>query len=62
MREPSRLRKAEEIIELAMMFQNSFCGLCIDDIKDHFECSRRSAERMKAILFDMFAEKLKMEH
>ena len=58
MREPSRLRKAEEIIELAMMFQNSFCGLCIDDIKDHFECSRRSAERMKAILFDMFPEKI----
>lgn len=58
MREPSRLRKAEEIIELAMMFQNSFCGLCIDDIKDHFECSRRSAERMKAILFDMFTDKI----
>ena len=58
MREPSRLRKAEEIIELAMMFQNSYCGLCIDDIKDHFECSRRSAERMKAILFDMFTDKI----
>jgi len=58
MREPSRLRKAEEIIELAMMFQNSFRGLCIDDIKDHFECSRRSAERMKTVLFDMFADKI----
>ena len=58
MREPSRLRKAEEIIELAMMFQNSFRGLCIDDIKEHFECSRRSAERMKTLLFDMFPEKI----
>ena len=58
MREPSRLRKAEEIIELAMMFQNSFRGLCIDDIKDHFECSRRSAERMKTVLFEMFADKI----
>lgn len=58
MREPSRLRKAEEIIELAMMFQNSFCGLCIDDIKEHFECSRRSAERMKTLLFEMFPEKI----
>ena len=53
MREPSRLRKAEEIIELAMMFQNSFRGLCIDDIEEHFECSRRSAERMKTLLFEM---------
>ena len=57
-REPSRLRKAEEIIELAMMFQNSYCGLCISDIQEHFECSRRSAERMKTVLFDMFADKI----
>ena len=54
----SRLNKTEEIIELAMMFQNSYCGLCIDDIKEHFECSRRSAERMKALLFDMFPDKI----
>ena len=54
----ARLNKTEEIIELAMMFQNSYCGLCIDDIKEHFECSRRSAERMKALLFDLFSEKI----
>ena len=54
----SRLNKTEEIIELAMMFQNSFCGLCIDDIQAHFECSRRTAERMKALLFDLFTEKI----
>ncbi len=58
MREPSRLRKAEEIIELAMMFQNSFRGLCISDIQEHFECSRRSAERMKTVLFEMFPDKI----
>ena len=54
----SRLNKTEEIIQLAMLFQNSYCGLCIDDIKDHFECSRRSAERMKTLLFDLFPEKI----
>ncbi len=54
----SRLIKAEQIIQLAMLFQNSYCGLCIDDIQEHFECSRRSAERMKALLFDMFPEKI----
>ena len=54
----SRLIKAEQIIELAMLFQNSYGGLCIDDIQEHFECSRRSAERMKALLFDMFPEKI----
>lgn len=31
----SRLNKTEEIIELAIMFQNSYCGLCIDDIQEH---------------------------
>ena len=54
----SRLNKTEQIIELAMMFQNSYCGLCIEDIEHHFECSRRSAERMKALLFDLYPEKV----
>lgn len=53
----SRLNKAEQIIELAMMFQNSYSGLCIDDIQEHFECSRRSAERMKSLLFSLFPGK-----
>ncbi len=54
----SRLNKAEDIIELAMMFQNSFRGLCISDIQEHFECSRRSAERMKTVLFEMFPDRI----
>lgn len=54
----SRLNKTEQIIELTMMFQNSYCGLCIEDIEHHFECSRRSAERMKALLFNLFPEKV----
>ena len=54
----SRLNKAEQIIELAMMFQNSYCGICISDIQEHFECSRRSAERMKSLLFEMFPTKI----
>lgn len=54
----SRLNKTEDIIKLAMLFQNSYCGLCIDDIKEEFECSRRSAERMKSVLFDLFPDKI----
>ena len=52
----SRLKKTNEIIELGIMFQNSFQGICIDDIMEHFDCSRRSAERMKEVLFDMFPD------
>lgn len=54
----SRLHKAEDIIKLAMMFQNSYAGICISDIEYAFECSRRSAERMKTVLFDMFPDKI----
>lgn len=54
----SRLNKTEQIIELATMFQNTYYGLCIDDIKEHFECSRRTAERMRDLLFELFPEKI----
>lgn len=54
----SRLNKTEEMIKLAMLFQNSYCGLSIDDIEKEFDCSRRSAERMKTVLFDLFPNKV----
>lgn len=54
----SRLNKAEEIIELAILMQNSYLGLTIDEIAEKFECSRRSAERMKALLFEKFPDKI----
>ena len=59
----SRLNKANEIIELAILMQNSYCGLTIDDIAEEFNCSRRSAERMKAVLFEKFPDKIEeVEH
>ena len=54
----SRLNKANEIIELAIMLQNSYSGLTLDDIAQEFECSRRSAERMKAVLAEKFGNKI----
>jgi len=54
----TRLNKANEIIELAILMQNSYSGLTIDDIARHFECCRRSAERMKAVLFENFGNKI----
>ena len=54
----SRLNKAEEIIELAILMQNSYLGLTLDEIAEKFECSRRSAERMKALLFEKFPDKI----
>ena len=54
----SRLNKADEIIELALLLQNSYQGLTIDEIADHFGRSRRSAERMKAVLAEKFFDKI----
>ena len=54
----SRLNKANEIIELAILMQNSYIGLTLDDIAKEFECSRRSAERMKAVLVEKFGNKI----
>ena len=54
----SRLNKANEIIELAILMQNSYIGLTLEDIAKEFECSRRSAERMKAVLVEKFGSKI----
>lgn len=54
----SRLNKTADIIQLATILQNSYCGKTIDEIAEEFECSRRSAERMKALLEELFPEKL----
>lgn len=54
----SRLNKTEEIIKLATILQNSYSGKTLDEIAEEFECSRRSAERMKALLETLFPEKL----
>jgi len=54
----SRLNKVDEIIELAMLLQNSYQGLTIDEIAENFECSRRSAERMKTVLAERFYDKI----
>lgn len=54
----SRLNKTEEIIKLATILQNSYSGKTLNEIAEEFECSRRSAERMKALLETLFPEKL----
>ena len=54
----SRLNKADDIIDLGLMLQSSTRGISIDDIAERFECSRRSAERMKTVLFEKFPEKV----
>ncbi len=54
----SRLEKANQIIELLILLQTSYRGLTIDEIAEKFECTRRSAERMKALIVKNFPNKI----
>lgn len=56
----TRLSRSGDIIELALLMQNSYCGFTIDDIANYFECSRRTAERMKNIIAEKFPNKLEV--
>lgn len=50
----SRMEKCSQILELAIMMQNSYCGISLDDIMENFEVSKRTAQRMKSVIEDNF--------
>ncbi len=47
-------KKIDEIIELIIMLQNSYSGLTTSDIAEHFECSKRTAERMMSAIGEKY--------
>ncbi len=50
----SAIKKIDEIIELIIMLQNSYKGLTTSDIAAHFECSKRTAERMMGAIEEKY--------
>ena len=50
----SAIKKIDEIIELIIMLQNSYKGLTTSDIASHFECSKRTAERMMSAIVEKY--------
>ena len=50
----SAIKKIDEIIELIIMLQNSYGGLTTYDIASHFECSKRTAERMMSAIEEKY--------
>ena len=54
----SRFNQTEAMIRLAILLQSSYRGMSIEDIAKEFECSMRTAERMKATMFDLFPDKI----
>ena len=52
----SAIKKIDEIIELIIMLQNSYKGLTTSDIASHFECSKRTAERMMEAVVEKYGD------
>ncbi len=46
--------KAKRILELAIAMRLSHCGLSLRDIQDRYQVSRRTAERMRDAVWDIF--------
>ncbi len=51
-----RYRRLADLMELTGMLRARTNGVCIDEIVEHFEISRRTAERMLGVLRDRFPE------
>lgn len=54
----SRMEKSTQILELAVMMQNSLYGVSLEDIMTKFEISKRTAQRMKGVIEDTFVFEL----
>lgn len=49
-----RYQRASDLLELRDLLQATLVGLTMDEVGDHFEVSRRTAERMVAAIRDRF--------
>ena len=56
----STSKKLDEITELAMLLQNSYYGLTIDELSEKLERPRRAIERMMEVLREKFGERLEV--
>lgn len=51
-------KKLDELTELAILLQNTFCGYTLDEISEKLERPRRTTERLMEILKDKFGDRL----
>lgn len=51
-----RYGRVEDIIKLIILMQSKYCGVSIEDIQEHFEVSRRTAERMRDSVMRLFPQ------
>jgi predicted DNA-binding transcriptional regulator YafY len=51
-----RYERVEDILKLALAMQASYKGLSLNDIQEHFQVSRRTAERMRDAIVRLFPQ------
>lgn len=51
-----RYERVEDILKLALLLQSSYKGLSLNDIQEHFQVSRRTAERMRDAVVRLFPQ------
>src|SRR5574344_492556 len=51
-----RYGRVEDIIKLVILMQSKYNGVSIEDIQEHFQVSRRTAERMRDAVLRLFPQ------
>lgn len=56
-----RYERVEDILKLIILMQTSYKGLSLYDIQEHFQVSRRTAERMRDAVLRLFPQIIEVE-
>ena len=54
----SRQEKLNELLDLALVLQNSYCGVTYDELQEMYGFNRRRLERMMSVISEQFGDKL----
>lgn len=56
----TRNEKLNELLDLALVLQNSYCGKTYDELEEIYEFPRRRLERLMSVLIEQFGDKVEI--
>lgn len=56
----TRSEKLTELLDLALVLQNSYCGKTYDELEEIYEFPRRRLERLMSVLIEQFGDKVEV--
>ena len=54
----TRPEKLNELLDLVLVLQNSYCGVNYDELQEMYGFNRRRLERMMSVISERFGDKL----